>query len=82
MRTSDAKAIADRTMRLIGALDAARSAAEVRRLCEAWFDWADGIGVCRQIRQHVADKRRTLLAELEPSSRPADRKAAAAGADR
>lgn len=78
MRT-DPKQIADRTMRLIGALDAARSPAEVKRLCGDWFAWADGAGVCRQIREHVIDKRKGLLAGMEPEPRPVDRKAAAAG---
>lgn len=77
----DAKRIADRTMQLIGDLDRARTAAEVKRLCGDWFEFADAMRVCRAIREHVIDKRRGLLAELEPMSRPADRKMAAAGAD-
>jgi hypothetical protein len=80
MRT-DPKTISDRTMLLIGALDRTSSPREVKQLCVDWFAWADQARVCRQIREHVLDKRKMLLAGMEPETRPMDRKSAAA-ADR
>ena len=76
---SNAARVSSVTMQAIRALDQATTPAEVRRLHDHWMDFAREARVCRQIVEHMADKRRGLLAGFEAPPPPRDWKFAAAG---
>jgi len=71
--------IAHRTLDAIREMDAARTQAEIRRLFDEWMKFARSHRVCRQICEHMADKKKLRLKALDDDRpRPRDWQRAAA----
>ena len=73
---------AEHTMGIIRAMDDATTPQALKRLHDDWLTHAQQNRVAPQIRQHMMDKYRGLLALFEIPDGPPDRKSAASGGDR
>lgn len=63
--------IAEHTQRVIESMNRAATKAEVKVLFDDWMRFARDNRVCRQICEHMIDKRRVLVGEFDKPKREA-----------